>query len=254
MATVQDAAAQPEVSVPKKPLQKVDRPPLLHQSVQAAIRDFIVENHLRPGDALPSEGDLAVQLGVSRNSVREAVKALESTGVVESRRGSGVFVARFSFETLLAHLPYGMMEDLRELRDLLQVRRVLETGLIGEAMVRMSDERLRALRDILADMRDLAGAGAGFPDQDRAFHTTLFEASENRVVLGLLDVFWLAWRRAAETIDIRDPDPMLTYRNHLEIVEAIEARDEDAAARALRQHYDGILQRLSDSPVGSPDT
>lgn len=235
-----------EVYVPRKTLQKVDRPPLLHHSVQAALREFIAANHLRPGDPLPSEGDLANQLGVSRNSVREAVKALESTGVVETRRGSGVFVASFSFETLLSHLPYAMMEDLRELSDLLQVRQVLETGLIGVALRAMTPERVSDLRRILDAMRERAQAGSGFPEQDRAFHAALLAGTGNGVVLGLLDIFWLAWNRAAETVDIRDPDPLLTYRDHVAIVDAVEAGDEAAAADALRRHYDGILRRLSE--------
>lgn len=236
--------------MPKKPLQKVDRPPLLYQSVQAALREFIDVNGLRPGDPLPSEGDLALQLGVSRNSVREAVKAMESTGVLETRRGSGVFVAAFSFEALLDHLPYGLIDDVSELSDLLDVRRVLEVGLIGQALPTISAERLRALRAVLVEMHDHAERRAGFPEQDRDFHRTLFEATGNRVMLRLLDVFWLAWQRAAESIDIQDRTPLRTYQDHVAIVDAIEAGDVEAARTALEHHYKGIQLRLLETERG----
>lgn len=237
--------------MPRKPLQKVDRPPLLHQSVQAALREFIDINGLRPGDALPSEGDLALQLGVSRNSVREAVKAMESTGVLEARRGSGVFVAAFSFEALLDQLPYGLIDDVGELTDLLDVRRVLEVGLVGIALPTITTERIGALRAVLVEMREQAQRRAGFPEQDRIFHRTLFEGTGNRVMLRLLDVFWLAWQRAAASIDIQDRTPLRTYQDHVAIVDAIEANDVVAARAALEHHYKGIQLRLLETERGN---
>lgn len=234
----------------RKPLQKVDRPPLLHQTVQVALREFIDVNGLRPGDALPSEGDLALQLGVSRNSVREAVKAMESTGVLEARRGSGVFVAAFSLDALLDHLPYGLIDDLSELSDLLDVRRALEIGLVGQALPTISAERISALRAVLVEMREHAKRHAGFPEQDRIFHRTLFEATGNRVMLRLLDVFWLAWQRAAESIDIQDRTPLRTYQDHVAIVDAVESGDAVATRAALEHHYKGIQLRLLETERG----
>ena len=80
-----------------KPIPALKRSPPLHVSVQESLRSYIAENRLEAGAALPPEGELAQQLGVSRNSVREGIKALESVGVLEVRRGSGVFVMAFSF-------------------------------------------------------------------------------------------------------------------------------------------------------------
>ena len=91
-----------------RPMTPLKRPPPLHVSVRESLRRHIDENRLEAGDPLPPEGDLAQQLGVSRNSVREAIKALESLGVLEMRRGVGVFVKAFSFEPLLENLTYGL--------------------------------------------------------------------------------------------------------------------------------------------------
>ena len=89
-----------------KPIQPLRRPPTLHHSVQQAIRQYIIDNELRAGDPLPSENQLSQQLDVSRNLVREAVRGLEAVGVVDIRRGSGLYVNEFSFEPLLDNLQY----------------------------------------------------------------------------------------------------------------------------------------------------
>jgi len=99
-----------------KEIKPLARPPLLHVSVQESLKSYIDDNALAPGAPLPPENDLAQQLGVSRNSVREAIKALESLGILETRRGIGVFVKAFSFEPLLANLAYGLGGALREVR------------------------------------------------------------------------------------------------------------------------------------------
>ena len=86
-------------------IKSLGRAPALHQSVQAALKQFILDNDLRTGDPLPPEATLARQLGVGRNSVREAIKALESLGFLETRRGIGVLVGAITLEPLMEPLP-----------------------------------------------------------------------------------------------------------------------------------------------------
>jgi DNA-binding FadR family transcriptional regulator len=226
-------------------LKPLARQRLLHHSVQDAVRDFILDNKLQAGDPLPPETDLARQLGVSRNSVREAVKALESLGILESRRGSGLFVRAFSFAPLLENLHYGLLFDLRELAELLEVRRVLETGLIGSAMAAMPETALAALRDDVTAMKERAGRGEGFEEEDRRFHQILFEPLGNRTVLKLLDTFWLTYREASRHADMRNPDPVSTAKDHAAIYEAVAAGDIEEARTALDQHYAGVARRLA---------
>jgi DNA-binding FadR family transcriptional regulator len=221
------------------------RPAPLHHSVQEAIRAFILEHNLRAGDALPPETDLARQLGVSRNSVREAVKALESLGVLEARRGSGLYVREFSFNPLLENLSYGLLFDLRDLAELLEVRRVLETGLIGAAMAAMPASTLDALQVTIARMGALAGQDESFAEEDRQFHQILFEPLGNRTLLKLLDIFWVTYQEASRHTDMRNPDPVGTARDHAAIYDAVRAGDVDEARAALDQHYAGLTSRLA---------
>lgn len=226
-------------------LKPLARPVSLHESVQEAIRAYIVANALRPGEALPPEGDLARQLGVSRNSVREAVKALESLGILEARRGSGLFVAEFSFDPLLENLTYGLRFDLNQLAELLEVRRVLETGLIGDAVAAMSPASHAALRETVEQMRQRAEANESITEADRQFHQILFEPLGNTTLLKLLDVFWRTYQEAARTTDMRNDDLVGTYRDHAAIQDAVQAKDVERARVGLDHHYAGLKGRLA---------
>lgn len=228
-----------------KQMKPVYRPPLLYVSVQDAIREYILDNNLHPGDMLPPENELARQLDVSRNSVREAVRSLESLGIIETRRGSGLFVRDFSFEPLLNTLPYGLLKDLRELSDLLQVRRVLETGMIETAMAAMPAEQKARLEAVVEQMRVRAEANQTFADEDRVFHALLFEYVNNTILTRMLDVFWMAYNKASRQIPLQDGDPIATYRAHAEIVAAIQAGDAEGARKALDEHYAGLEGRLA---------
>lgn len=228
-----------------KSVEQAERPPALYRSVQDVIKNYILENNLRAGDPLPPETALARQLGISRNSVREAVKALESLGILETRHGSGLFVRDFSFEPLLENLPYGLLSDLQQLADLQEVRRLLEVGSIEEALRTISDQQLASLQGVVDQMHGRAKRGKGVFEEDREFHRVLFQHLENQVLSKLLGVFWETFHKASILTDVeRDTDPMQTYRNHAAILEAIQARDVAQARSALHQHYTDFESRL----------
>ncbi|SDU78107.1 FadR/GntR family transcriptional regulator [Jiangella alkaliphila] len=218
--------------------------PPLHKTVQEEIRHYIIKQDLRPGDALKPEAELARLFGVSRNSVREAVKALESTGVLETRRGSGVYIKDFSFTPLLDNLPYGLMQGRRALSELVALRKALEAGMIADAMHAITPERVAALRVVLADMGERAGRGENFADQDREFHRLLFADLGNEMLLQLFDLFWQAYHRAAPPVHGRDPRRI--HALHAAIVKAVLSGDAERARDAVRQHYVGIEERVSD--------
>ncbi|MDQ7905700.1 FadR/GntR family transcriptional regulator [Phytohabitans sp. ZYX-F-186] len=245
MATRQDDV-EPE-------FRRLGNPAPLHQIVQHEIRNYILKQGLRPGDPLKPESELARLFGVSRNSVREAVKALESTGVLETRRGSGVYIRDFSFTPLLDHLPYGLMQDQRALRELAALRKTLEAALITEAMQAMSPESVTALRETLETMRGLAEQGEGFAEQDRQFHQLLFRDLGNAMLLRLFDQFWLAFHAAVPPA--RGRTPMDAYHGHAAILDAILAGDPDQARTAVQDHYIGIESKLAaDPPTEAPPT
>lgn len=224
-------------------LKRLERPALF-RSVQDIIKNYILENNLTAGAPLPPEMELARQLGVSRSSVREAVKALESLGILETRRGSGLFVQDFSFEPLLENLPYGLLFALPQLADLLAVRRVLETGMAEAALAVITPQQLSQLQLLTQQMLLKAEQGQTFPDEDREFHVTLFASLQNQVLLKLLDIFWLTFHKAAQLTDLQDRDPLRTYQDHVAILEAVAAGEAAQVRLALDQHYLSLEERL----------
>jgi DNA-binding FadR family transcriptional regulator len=227
-----------------KPLTK---PPSLHVTVQESLRSYIEDNQLKAGDALPPESILAQQLGVSRNSVREAIKALESVGILETRRGIGVFVKQFSFQPLLDNLAYGLGDALRDVEELRDLRRVLETGLIHKTVEMISEEDLAALRQVTERMRQRAERNESFAEEDEQFHRLLFRCQNNRMLTGLIEVFWRAFYKASNFANLANSDPLSTWRDHHEIVEAVAARDVERARERLDKHYEGILEVIANN-------
>jgi DNA-binding FadR family transcriptional regulator len=226
------------------PLKKL---PLLHISVQESVKTFIDDNGLGPGSALPPEGEIAQALGVSRNSVREAVKALESVGILETRRGVGIFVSDFSFAPLLDNLAFGLRGSLDDIDDLLEIRRVLEEGLIAKAVSLSGEKDVEALRRVTAAMRAKAEKGLPFSEEDQEFHQLLLRPAGNRMLTRLNDVFWQAFYKVSDFVSLDGADNMATWRDHEAIVEAVAARDPAAVRERLARHYEGISRRLAGS-------
>jgi DNA-binding FadR family transcriptional regulator len=223
-----------------KSLQSLKKPLSLHATVQQTLKTYIEENGLQGGDALPAEGALALQLGISRNSVREAIKALESVGILETRHGIGVFVKAFSFDSLLDHLAYGLRGALREVDELCEIRRVLEVALIEKTIETISEGGIAELRAVTNGMRERAERNESFAEEDQLFHQLLFRSQGNLMLTKLIDVFWLAFYKASDFVNLDNPSPLTTWRDHHEIVEAIAARDVEAARQRLDRHYQGI--------------
>lgn len=223
-------------------IKPLTRPPSLHATVQETLRSYIEDNGLRAGEPLPPETFLAQQLGVSRNSVREAIKALESLGILETRRGVGIFVKEFSFQPLLDNLAYGLGGGLRDIEELCEIRRVLETGLIGRTIEVIPEEDIAELRAVTERMRLRALKGESFADEDQQFHRLLFRCQNNRMLTSLIEIFWGAFYKSSGFANLANFDPMATWHDHHEIVEAVVARDVERARSRLDEHYQGIMQ------------
>ena len=220
----------------------------MYEVVQEEIKSYIVVNALQPGDPLPPETQLAQQLGISRNSVREAVKSLASLGILEVRPGTGLFVRDFSFDPLLENLAFGLLSrrnELKELNDVLAVRCHLEYAMAEQAVGVATPEQLKELDRILARMRAATDDGQYSAEADRAFHQTLWKYVDNIIFSKVLDIFWMIHNQAREHDLIPGPvNPELTYQHHVEIAAALREGDVDALHIALENHASGLQERL----------
>jgi DNA-binding FadR family transcriptional regulator len=229
----------------KPPLQVLKRRQLLYQAVQEEIKSYIIANGLRPGDPLPSEGELAQQLDISRNSVREAVKSLEALGILEARAGSGLFVRDFTFDSILENLPYGIMFAMEQLSNLMEIRFHIEYGMMERVNQEITPEQLAHLHQVLAQWRTLAEQGHYSASDDRLFHQILYENVDNPILIRILDVFWVVFRHAQTEADLPDVrDPVHTFRIHEKLLGAMERRDSAMMRELMIEHREGIEKRI----------
>ena len=230
-----------------KPIKR----PALTQAVQAYIKEYIISNELKPGDRLPPETQFADELGISRGSVREAVKSLESLGILEVRHGNGLWVREPGFEAMRDILAYGVQFDFRTLAELVQLRKWLEEAAIGDVVRQADEEHISHLEAILDNWMACIAAGKPTSDWDREFHRVLYEPLNNRILTHLIDIFWLVFQNSDTPQIIKDEGPASTHQQHLDIIDAIRRRDPAEAEMRIRRHFAGIEERLQNVQFSS---
>ena len=238
------------------------RPGVLHQAIQDRIKQFIIDNGYQSGDTLPTETELARTLGISRGSLREAMKSLQTLGVVETRHGFGTFVGKFSFDPLIDGLTFQILvarETMpRAIRELLDLRQVLETGLMPRVTELATAAQIDQLGKLVRQMEASADCGEPFPEADRAFHEELYRPLGNKLVIQLLQAFWdifyaVGQESSRRTILLRE-----TAEEHRAILTAIAAGHGQDAAAAMSAHFAGaqewvpLLEPAPDRPGARP--
>ncbi|MEV4658659.1 FadR/GntR family transcriptional regulator [Micromonospora sp. NPDC049301] len=216
------------------------------------IKAMIVQGELLPGSRLPREADLAERLGLSRNSLREAVKALSLIRVLDVRQGDGTYVT--SLEPALLLDAIGFVVDFHQddtVLQFLEVRRVLEPAATELAAIRMSDEDIAGLRAILAELGESPTVEA-LVANDLRFHNHIAAGSGNNVLCSLIDSLSgpttraRIWRGLTQEGAVRR-----TREQHEAICEAIEARQPEAARAWATVHVAGVEQWLRNA-LGGP--
>lgn len=215
-----------------------------YETVQERVKEYILENGLKPGDSLPSENQLATSLGVSRSAVREALRGLEATGMIESRHGVGRTVKAFQFHHLTDTLAYSLSVDLGSVTDLLAVRRSLELAFLPEAMTQMTPERLARLEGLVVQMRELVQEERPFVTVDMDFHRTLFEGVENRVLQDLLQMFWQLFLGMEGEGVLPPGDQSTTAEFHAAILEAVQTKTAEETREVMKRHFEDVERRL----------
>lgn len=232
-----------------RPSSSISRGEALQQAIQEYIKDYIISHHLRRGDPLPSEGEMASQLAASRNAIREAVKTLQALGIVETRHGQGTFVGDFSLNALVAGLTFRIRlaanQDLRTVRELLEIRQMLECGLVARLTDLVTESHLAELRALVNRMEELAARGEIFLEEDRAFHEILYRPLDNSLVIQLLQAFWEIYHIVEPELPLSEEQPDGTVTGHRRIIEALEAGDKNAALTAMIAHFDGVKNRIA---------
>jgi len=224
------------------------------------IKDMIVRGELGPGDRLPREADLAERLGLSRNSLREAVKALSLIHVLDVRQGDGTYVTSLEPALLMGAMEF-VVDFHRDhtVLEFLEVRRVLEPAATAMASLRMSDEDVQALRDHLAAVPSDPSVEE-LVQSDLEFHRMVARGSGNQVLNSLLESLSGPTHRARVWRGMTQDNAVdRTIREHHAIVDAIASHQPDVARAAATIHVAGVEEWLraslgSQRPTGqTPD-
>ena len=210
----------------------------LYRRAQEQLKRYIEAHNLRAGDSLPPESVLATELGMSRLSLREATKSLESLGVVEARQGEGIFVKPFTFDSILDNLPYGLFVYGKSMQDLFEVRSGMEQGLIGMVAERATEAHLAAMDEVVAEMARCARTGDPIVDHDREFHRRLFAPLGNELVLRLIELFWDAYYRLRQETHPQATNPQRVHRIHDDVVAAVRTGHPEMARAAMVAHFE----------------
>lgn len=219
------------------------------------IRELIASGEFRPGSRLPREAELAGRLGVSRNSLREAVRALELVGVVEARQGDGTYVTSLDPSLLLDVMSYVIdFSQEAAILHLMEVRRLLEPAASSLAAARATPQQLDEVRSAMQDMIEAPDAES-YVRADCAFHSAIGRAAGNPALAALLD------NLAGTTIRARIKRAVSEERatdesvgEHRRILEALDTRDPELARAASASHVASVEHWLRELLARQPWT
>ena len=213
----------------------------LYKRIAEHVHELIVSEQLRPGDRLPAERELAEMLGVSRVPIREAMRSLAAQGLIEVRRGRGMFVAE-RIDAAVDEFTLTLLRHRDVLAELFAVRRLLEPASAQWAAVRAQPDEIEGMRRSVGEMEMLGEQDPpeydAFGDRDVELHIHIAAAGHNRVLLRIMQAIQDLHRDQIET-SLRYRDRVHeTLDDHRRIVAAIEAGDPVLAGWAMSEHLE----------------
>jgi DNA-binding FadR family transcriptional regulator len=219
-----------------RPLSRIN----LADQAAEAIKRYILQEPLSPGDQLPSENELSEALAVSRNIIREALTTLVAEGIIVKQSGRGTFVREFDREQVASSLSTVIGQQGVSPQALDEFRVALEIGGLELVVQRISDEKLEELSRILERYERKQREGKSVAKEDIGFHLALLEATENEGFLELAPLITAGFReRVVErpaAISRSEPGRN-RVENHWAILMALQRRDVTAAQEAMRNHF-----------------
>jgi GntR family transcriptional regulator, transcriptional repressor for pyruvate dehydrogenase complex len=211
----------------------------LSEEVASRLEDFIAKQ-LKPGDKLPPERRLVEMYQVSRSSIRDAIRRLELMGLVEPRQGAGTVVRDLCARQVNDPLADVLLRKRELITDLLDMRCILEPALAARAAIRISPEEISKLEEILVRHDEKVRKGESAVEEDSEFHYKIALASNNTVVLKVLDVLMDLLRGTRERSLQSEGRPKKSLNGHRRIVSAFKRRDASAAEEAMSRHLQEI--------------
>ena len=216
----------------------------LTSSLLSLFKRLIADGSLSPGDRLPPERELAEIVGVSRSSLRQALKILENMGVLTQRVGSGTRLNPAASSILAEPLQFFILLDGITVHELIEARLIVEPELAARAAERSTAEDLRALESAIDTMQQSVADAEKFVASDHEFHEAIFKAAGNRICTLLFTVVHQSFEELIRfTSELVQPEH--TLRMHRRILAAIAKRDAEGARKQMREHLEDVRGLLT---------
>ena len=236
-------------AIPDSSLIEPIRKTRVAEEIADRIRLLILDGTFPPGQPLPAERVLAEGFGVSRGSVRDAFRTLETIGLLVTRHGQGTFPQELDVARLVAPLA-SVLSYRHDLQDeLLDVRRMFEPAVARVAATRVTEEDLADLQRILDAQRKKLKIGRSALVEDTAFHGVLARATRNRVVVRIMAILNDLLVESRKLTLKQKGRPGRSILGHEAVIDALEQCDADAAGDAMREHIDQIANLLQHGPL-----
>lgn len=215
----------------------------LYELIVQQIEESVLKGMLKAGDQLPAERDLALQFGVSRTAVREAVKALREKGLVEAYSGRGTFITDGTSHAIRQSL--GLMIKIGQpsgSNHLAEMRGILEPEIAALAATRIQEPHLILMREAVALMDRAQEDPEAYIEADLDFHLALAEAADNPLILSLLDSIVALLREQRIRIFQVEGGPSRGQYHHKRILQAVEQHNPEQARAAMRAHLQQVRE------------
>ena len=211
----------------------------VYEQVAEQLQKRILQQ-LKPGDLLPAERELARLLGVSRSSIRDAIRSLELIGLLEPRQGVGTIVREPSADSVTNPLTGVLLRKRKMVGELLEVRKMIEPPLARRAALHVSGTAIAAMEKILTRQHDKVRHGELAIEEDSEFHYQIALAADNSVVLKVVDVLMDLLRETRERSLQVEGRQQKALGGHRRILTALKRHDAGAAETAMRRHLQEI--------------
>lgn len=222
----------------------------IYEEISLRLQTLVQSDNLRPGDRLPPERHLAAMFGVSRNSVREAIKSLEQQGLLTSRPGAGTYIAEGAQDNLTTALGDAFAQARHRLEDIFELRLLLEPQIAHLAAQRITRHEIAELGDLVdAYARNLrAGQPVYFLDQ--AFHDAIAAATGNRSITRLMEQMHDLLRESRDEALQSPARNVSALDDHKKILSALSSHDPDRARDAMKEHLEQTRDIVFTSTTG----
>lgn len=218
-------------------------------ALQEKIKALIIKRKMKSGDLMPTENELIDLFGVSRSSLREAIKSLEALHILDIHHGIGTFVGTSSLVPMIRGLTFyaqlHLQNNLKSVLDILDVREILQYGFAPTALQKIDAQQVETLQQLVRIMEENARLGQFSIEQEYQIHLLIYQNVQNHLLTQYLDAFWQIYQQLEPELPKILISPTSLSMQYRELIDAIEARDLERTQHAILYYFQSIRQRLA---------